>query len=89
MMAGCGGNGEGDTAMQDELRQIEKVRAEYESQLMNIDGVVSVSIGTGESGKPVLKIGTSVPPEQVRAKLPEQLLEASAELEFVGDIRAQ
>jgi len=56
---------------------------------MNIDGVVSVSIGTDKSGKPVLKIGTSVPPEQVRARLPQQLLEAGAELEFVGDIRAQ
>lgn len=71
------------------MENIEKVRAQYESQLMAISGVVAVSVGLGEDGRPCLKIGTSVPAEEVRKQLPAGLAGTPVEVEFIGNIRAQ
>jgi len=78
-----------ECVMEADLQAIENMRAQYESRLMAIKGVVSVSTGIGKTGKPCLKIGTSVPVEQVRTKLPEDLFQVEVELEYLGEIRAQ
>ena len=68
---------------------IENLRTKYDSHLMSINGVVSVSTGMGKSGKPCLKIGTSLPTDQVRPKLPEELFQMEIELEYFGEINSQ
>jgi len=68
---------------------IENLRTKYDSYLMSINGVVSVSTGIGKGGKPCLKIGTSLPTDQVRPKLPEELFQMEIELEYLGEINSQ
>lgn len=76
-------------AMEPELQRIEVVRAQHEGALLQIEGVVAVSIGLSADGCPCLKIGTSKSVEEVRAKLPEGLSEIDVEVEYIGDVRAQ
>jgi|GEM_PF-1617855 len=68
---------------------IENIRVKYERALIGINGVVSVSTGLNKKGKICLKIGTSIPIEQVYSKLPEELNKSAIELEYVGDVQAQ
>ena len=75
--------------MESDMQAIENVRAQCESAIMTIEGVVSVATGIGKSGKPCLKIGTSLPVEEVRSKLPKELSKIEVELEYIGEIRAQ
>lgn len=76
------------TEMSPEYQEIERLRAEVEAELLAIDGVVMVATGLGADGKPCLKVGTSVPVDQVRPKLP-QGLKVPVEVEFLGDVRIQ
>lgn len=71
-----------------EYQEIERVRATLEAELLAIDGVVMVTTAVGADGKPCLKVGTSVPVDQVRPKLP-QGLKVPVEVEFLGDVRIQ
>lgn len=75
--------------MEFEQESIANIRAKYEQVLMDINGVVLVSDGLSKSGRPCLKIGTSVPVEEIRSEIPEELFEIEVELEYIGDIRAQ
>ncbi len=68
---------------------VERLRAEIEADLMAIDGVVMVATGVCADGKPCLRVGTSVPVEQVRPHLPPELAEVAFELEYVGKVRIQ
>ena len=68
---------------------IDAIRAKYDDEIMAIVGVVTVSTGLDKEGSPCLKIGTSVPPDEVRGKLPEAVLRTCFEIEWVGDIEAQ
>jgi len=72
-----------------DYQAIEQLRASHESSLLEIEGVVSVATGLCESGKPCLMIGTSVPADQVRAQLPEELAETEVEIKYVGELRIQ
>jgi len=74
---------------EENIESIESLRAEYDTQLMELQGVVSVSTAIDKDGKPYLKIGTSIPTEEVRKKLPKELFRVPVELEYVGEIRAQ
>jgi hypothetical protein len=85
MAANANGNG----SMDPEMQEIEKIRTAHEMEIMDTDGVVMVSTGLGRDGKPCLKIGTRVPPETVRDKLPKSIFRVCVEIDFVGDIEAQ
>jgi 4-amino-4-deoxy-L-arabinose transferase-like glycosyltransferase len=75
--------------MDPDMQEIETLRTQYEARLLGIDGVVSVSVGLGENGRPHLKIGTSQPVDTVRRRLPADLPSTAVELQFLGEIRAQ
>lgn len=82
-------NADGMESMDPKLQEIEKVRNAHESQIMGIEGVVMVSTGLGKDGNPCLKIGTRVPPESIRDKLPKAIFRVHVEIDYVGEIRAQ
>ena len=75
--------------MTNDKQTIAAFRARNDAEILATDGVVSIATGLNASGKPCLKIGTSVPPEGVRHKLPETLSEICHEIEFVGKVEAQ
>jgi hypothetical protein len=75
--------------MADQMHMVEQIRMDYESQIMAIAGVVMVSTGTCASGNPCLQIGTSLPIEVVRVKLPEAIFQIEVEIEYLGEIRTQ
>jgi hypothetical protein len=69
--------------------KIEKIRAQYETLIMAVDGVISVATGLGAGGKPCLQIGTSLPPEKVRPRLPAAIFDVDVEVNYLGTIKAQ
>lgn len=75
--------------LKEEIQKIEQMRAKFDDMIMAIDGVESVSIGLNEQGKVCLMLGTSVPVEQVQAKLPKEILEMPVEISYIGKISAQ
>ena len=75
--------------MEPDLLKVEKLRGLYESTILSVNGVSSVSIGLCANGKPCLQIGTSVPVEQVRSRLPVELFENEIELHYIGVVEAQ
>jgi hypothetical protein len=75
--------------MDSDHQAIEQLRVTHEAVLLEIEGVVFVTAGICESGKPCLMIGTSVPAEEVRAQLPEDLPETEVEIKYVGELRIQ
>ena len=75
--------------MSNEFEAIDDMRAILEPKIMATEGVVMVSIGIGKDGKYCLKIGTSVPPDDVRSRLPQELFQVPVEIEYVGKIEAQ
>ncbi|WDN89552.1 hypothetical protein BuS5_02520 [Desulfosarcina sp. BuS5] len=78
-----------DEIMELNVQAIEKIRAKYDTQLMAINGVNSVSLGIGKNGNPCLKISTFKPAEQVRAKLPKDVLQVEVEIYCTDEIYAQ
>jgi hypothetical protein len=89
MIAGQAESTQWREPMDPDMQQIQQLRSRYEARLLAIDGVVSVSIGLGEDGRPRLKIGTSEAVDTVRPRLPADLPEADVDLEYIGEIRAQ
>ncbi len=74
--------------MQGSKHDIEQIRVRHEADIIAIPGVVGVGTGICKSGNECLKIYISVPGDQVRLQLPEELNQIEFELEFVGEIRA-
>lgn len=70
------------------MERIEDLRARYEDALMRIAGVVAVGTDVDEGGSPRLRVLTSVPVEEVRARLPEEIRQETAVV-HVGEIEAQ
>ena len=68
---------------------IEKIRAQHETEILAVDGVVSVAIGLNADGKPCLQIGTSLPPDKVRPKLPKAIFSVDVEVIYMGTLEAQ
>ena len=83
----CDENSKRETAM--ETSAIEKMRVQYEADILVVDGVVSVAIGLNAEGKPCLQIGTSLPPEKVRPKLPAAIFSVDVEVIYMGTLEAQ
>lgn len=79
----------GAESMNTDKQSIENIRAKHDSEIMSVEGVVSVGTGLGKDGQPCLVIGTSVPVEEVRARLPEEIFEVCVEITHVGEIKAQ
>lgn len=85
----CAVSSQGARAMNSDQQSVESVRAKFDAEIMAVDGVVSVGTGTDENGRPCLMIGTSAPPEEVKARLPEAIFEVCVEISHVGEIKAQ
>jgi hypothetical protein len=75
--------------MSTSIEEIESFRADHDSAIMSIPGVVSIATGQDSDGSPCLIIGTSVSTDKVRSLLPQEIAEIKVRLEFIGEIRAQ
>lgn len=66
---------------------IDSIQARYQSQIIAIEGVISVSKGLYRNTNTCLKIGTSLPIEQIYPALPEGIFSTEIEvvLEFIDD----
>lgn len=71
------------------MTDIQRLKAQYEHQLLRIPGVTGVGRGVNKDGLSCLKVYTSVAPERVRGLLPEALQSDAVELVFTGEINAQ
>ncbi len=70
-------------------KEVEKLRLQYESVLMNIKGVTAIGTSLCNEETTCLKIYTCIPTDQILPLLPEELKKYPIELEFVGDIKTQ
>ena len=70
------------------MDRIDRLRHEFESALLRIDGVVGVSQGRDDHGRPHLRVLCSLPVDVVAARLPAEV-RTEAVLVFVGEIEAQ
>jgi hypothetical protein len=61
----------------------------YESTILSLSGVGSISIGLCVNGKSCLQIGISVPVDQVRSRFPAELFEIEVKLHYVDKVEAQ
>lgn len=68
-------------------RAIEEIQEQYESELMAIDGVVGVGIGTCK-GDPCIKVYVENKYPDLEAKIPKQLNEFKVDTEVTGPIEA-
>ena len=75
--------------MKDKEQAVAAVQAKHDTEIIAIEGVVSVGIGLTKDGEPCLKIGTSGSTEGIREKLPDAARDICVEIEKVGDIEAQ
>ena len=75
--------------MKDKEQAVAAVQAKHDTEIIAIEGVVSVGIGLTSDGEPCLKIGTSGSTEGIREKLPDATKDICVEIEKVGDIEAQ
>jgi hypothetical protein len=75
--------------MDTDSHSIEAVKAKYETTLISIDGVESISIGIGKDGKMCLLIGLSLPVEDVIKNIPLELFSVPVEYSYIGNIHAQ
>ena len=63
---------------------IEQVKAKYENQLLNIEGVEGVGIGK-EKGKPVIKIYIIRKTKELQKKIPAHLEDYPLSIEVTGE----
>jgi len=75
--------------LNEDMRKIEQIRAKFDDVIMAIDGIESISIGLDKQGKACLMLGASVPVEQVRAKLPNEIFKIPVQIIYIGQISAQ
>lgn len=68
---------------------IREAKARHEARLLAMPGVVSVGVGRGDDGRPVIVIGVDEPRPQTMAELPETLEGHPVRVEIVGRIRSQ
>ena len=68
---------------------IKEVKAQYEAQLLQLPGVVSIGIGRDNYGKPAIIVGLEQPDPAIEAQLPRQLKGYPVVLIVVGQIKSQ
>jgi hypothetical protein len=79
----------GYSIMQSENPSVESIKAQYENDLITIDGVETISVGLDQDGKKCLMIGVSLPIERVREKFPLDIFSVPVKFVPVGKIDAQ
>ncbi len=70
-------------------KPIAQVKAEHESRLMAMPGVVSVGLGQDEDGTQVIVIGVKNEEYSRTLTLPEELLSYPVRFQVMGTIKAQ
>ena len=70
------------------MDRIDQLRHEFEAPLLRIDGVVGVSQGFDDQGRPHLRVLCARPIHEIEPRLPEAL-RADTVLVFIGEIDAQ
>jgi len=70
------------------MDRIDQLRHDFEAALLRIDGVVGVSQGLDERGRPHLRVLCALPIHEIEPRLPEAV-RADTLLVFVGEIEAQ
>ncbi|NNL76089.1 MAG: hypothetical protein HKO68_07115 [Desulfobacterales bacterium] len=68
---------------------IKDVKTQYEAQLLQLPGVVSVGIGRDENGKPAILVGLAHPNPATESQLPTRLGGYLVVTRTVGQIKAQ
>ena len=68
---------------------IKDVKTQYEAQLLQLPGVVSVGIGRDENGKPAILVGLVHPNPATESQLPARLGGYPVVIQTVGQIKAQ
>jgi hypothetical protein len=71
------------------MTRIQEVRTRHEAELLRIPGVVSVGIGLGASGDPVIVVGVESDPEEASDAVPRVLDGFAVEVRCVDTPRAQ
>jgi hypothetical protein len=67
---------------------IREVKARYEECLLSMPGVVSVGIGRGSDGSPVIVVGLDRTRAATIGEIPEELEGYPVRVEMVGKVRA-
>jgi hypothetical protein len=73
----------------DVQKSIRDIKAEHESQLMAMPGVVSVGLGQDAHGNPVIIIGVEKEEFSHKLTLPSELLSYPVRFQVVGTIKTQ
>jgi hypothetical protein len=68
---------------------INDVKAQHQTRLLKLPGVVSVGIGQDENGKPAIIVGLEGPNPETQSKLPVELDGYSVRVRMVGRVKAQ
>lgn len=68
---------------------IKEVKTQYEAQLLQLPGVVSVGIGRDDNGKPAIIVGLERSNPATEARLPHHLEGYPVVLTIVGQIKSQ
>jgi hypothetical protein len=68
---------------------IRKVKRRYEREILQIDGVVSVGIGTGSNNTPVIIVGITQENDEIMQRIPVVLEGYVVEVKIIGSINAQ
>ena len=77
------------TDMSNMEKSIKDIKAEHESQLMAMPGVVSVGLGQDKAGDPVIIIGVESEEHSRALALPQELQEYPVKVQVVGTINTQ
>ena len=68
---------------------IKEVKTRYETQILQMAGVVSVGIGLDKNGREAIIIGLEGPNTETEARLPSELEGYPVIIQTVGRIKAQ
>jgi len=71
-----------------DLPAIREVKARHEERLLSLPGVVSVGIGLGVDGNPVIIVGLDRTRASAIQEIPEELEGYPVQVEMVGTVRA-
>ena len=77
------------TDMSNMEKSIKDIKAEHESQLMAMPGVVSVGLGQDTAGDPVIIIGVESEEHSRAMTLPLELQEYPVKIQVIGTINIQ
>jgi hypothetical protein len=68
---------------------IQEVKAQHEKRFLAMPGVVSVGIGRGADGKPVIVVGLDRPRPETVKQLPQSLDGHPVRVDIIGPVKAQ